>query len=172
LIGRGRSEVAAKRAHRFASPKASISALVNSLKGESSRMLREYRPENHRALPRGVLWSPSYFARSCGDSQSSNGMSSNNDRPHLLLAPKDEVSGAEESDDIAPGSLTYLVRPDFLTATPAPCDVPHYDLSPHDGEKPQAATVKIPHAGRARRTAGCLCPRAGRLPGVYSRLGV
>jgi putative transposase len=46
-------------------PKHSISALVNSLKGVSSRLLRE-RPDLARRYWRGVLWSPSYFAASCG----------------------------------------------------------------------------------------------------------
>ena len=44
-------------------PKLSISQIVNSLKGVSSRMLRkkyELKPHNDH------LWSPSYFAVSCG----------------------------------------------------------------------------------------------------------
>jgi putative transposase len=47
-------------------PKHSISALVNSLKGVSSRMLRLERPDLVRRYWKGVLWSPSYFAASCG----------------------------------------------------------------------------------------------------------
>ena len=47
-------------------PKHSISALVNSLKGVSSRMLRLERPDLLRRYWKGVLWSPSYFAASCG----------------------------------------------------------------------------------------------------------
>lgn len=48
-------------------PKVSISALVNSLKGVSSRMLRKEFGDFHPWLKRrGVLWSPSYFAASCG----------------------------------------------------------------------------------------------------------
>ena len=47
-------------------PKHSISALVNSLKGVSSRMLRWERPDLVRRYWKGVLWSPSYFAASCG----------------------------------------------------------------------------------------------------------
>ena len=47
-------------------PKHSISALVNSLKGVSSRMLRVERPDLVRRYWKGVLWSPSYFAASCG----------------------------------------------------------------------------------------------------------
>lgn len=47
-------------------PKVSLSKLVNSLKGVSSRRLREKRPEVTGRYRRGVLWSPSYFAASCG----------------------------------------------------------------------------------------------------------
>ncbi len=47
-------------------PKHSISALVNSLKGVSSRLLRLERPDLARRYWKGVLWSPSYFAASCG----------------------------------------------------------------------------------------------------------
>lgn len=48
-------------------PKVSISKLVNSLKGVSSRRLRQdYEKELGRIYWKGVLWSPSYFAGSCG----------------------------------------------------------------------------------------------------------
>jgi len=47
-------------------PKVSVSSLVNSLKGVSSRMLRLERPDLMRRYWKGVLWSPSYFAASCG----------------------------------------------------------------------------------------------------------
>ena len=47
-------------------PKVSISKLVNSLKGVSSRKLRQQYPEVSRYYWKGVLWSPSYFAGSCG----------------------------------------------------------------------------------------------------------
>ena len=47
-------------------PKVALSKLVNSLKGVSSRKLRELRPEVSGCYYRGVLWSPSYFAASCG----------------------------------------------------------------------------------------------------------
>lgn len=44
-------------------PKVPVSALVNSLKGVSARRLRQrYRVRTHREH----LWSPSYFAASCG----------------------------------------------------------------------------------------------------------
>lgn len=48
-------------------PKVSVSSLVNSLKGASSRVLRNERPDiARRFYHKGVLWSPSYFASSCG----------------------------------------------------------------------------------------------------------
>jgi putative transposase len=47
-------------------PKVAISALVNSLKGASSRVLRNERPDIRDRYHNGVLWSPSYFAASCG----------------------------------------------------------------------------------------------------------
>lgn len=47
-------------------PKVAIPALVNSLKGVSSRRLRQARPDIARRYWKGVLWSPSYFAASCG----------------------------------------------------------------------------------------------------------
>ena len=47
-------------------PKVALSALVNSLKGVSSRLLRKEFGDFHPWLKRrGVLWSPSYFAASC-----------------------------------------------------------------------------------------------------------
>ena len=47
-------------------PKLALSKLVNSLKGVSNRLLRETRPEVTGRYYKGVLWSPSYFAASCG----------------------------------------------------------------------------------------------------------
>ena len=48
-------------------PKVSISKLVNSLKGVSSRMIRQKNyPSIREKLWGGALWSPSYFASSCG----------------------------------------------------------------------------------------------------------
>ncbi len=47
-------------------PTLSVSNLVNSLKGVSSRLLRRDRPDiAERYYYKGVLWSPSYFAASC-----------------------------------------------------------------------------------------------------------
>lgn len=47
-------------------PNVSLSKLVNSLKGVSSRLLRLQHPELERLYWKNVLWSPSYFAASCG----------------------------------------------------------------------------------------------------------
>jgi putative transposase len=48
-------------------PKVSISKLVNSLKGVSSRMIRKKNyPSVTKYLWGNALWSPSYFAGSCG----------------------------------------------------------------------------------------------------------
>lgn len=47
-------------------PHLAISALVNSLKGVSSRLLRKDRPDLVKRYYKDVLWSPSYFAASCG----------------------------------------------------------------------------------------------------------
>ena len=47
-------------------PKVAVSALVNSLKGVSSRLLRSERPDIEKRYWNGALWSPSYFAASCG----------------------------------------------------------------------------------------------------------
>lgn len=48
-------------------PKVAISSLVNSLKGVSSRMIRQkHYPSIRKKLWGGALWSPSYFSGSCG----------------------------------------------------------------------------------------------------------
>ena len=48
-------------------PKVAISHLVNSLKGVSSRMIRKKNyPSIRKNLWGNALWSPSYFAGSCG----------------------------------------------------------------------------------------------------------
>ncbi|MGP4013018.1 IS200/IS605 family transposase [Streptomyces sp. 4N124] len=48
-------------------PKIQLSKLVNSLKGVSSRRLRqEYTGQVDRAIMHGQFWSRSYFAGSCG----------------------------------------------------------------------------------------------------------
>lgn len=47
-------------------PKVQLSKLVNSLKGASSRLLQRDRPDLAARLMQGSLWSPSYFAASCG----------------------------------------------------------------------------------------------------------
>lgn len=47
-------------------PKVPVSKLVNSLKGVSSRLLKKKHPELEKKYFKGKLWSPSYFAGSCG----------------------------------------------------------------------------------------------------------
>jgi putative transposase len=47
-------------------PSIAVARLVNSLKGVSSRLLRKERPDLQNRYWHGVLWSPSYFAASCG----------------------------------------------------------------------------------------------------------
>src|SRR5882672_3984001 len=48
-------------------PKIAVTALVNSLKGVSSRLMRlKNYPSIRRMLSGKSLWSPSYFAGSCG----------------------------------------------------------------------------------------------------------
>jgi len=47
-------------------PKVQLSKLVNSLKGVSSRLLRKERLDLVARYYKGALWSPSYFAGSCG----------------------------------------------------------------------------------------------------------
>lgn len=48
-------------------PKVAVSKLVNSLKGVSARKLRyEFTGRVNRFSMNGHLWSPSYFAASCG----------------------------------------------------------------------------------------------------------
>ena len=47
-------------------PKVAVSALMHSLEGVSSRRLRKERSDIQKCYCKGVLWSPSYFASSCG----------------------------------------------------------------------------------------------------------
>ena len=47
-------------------PKLSVSAMVNAIKGTSSRLLRRDRPDIASRYWKGVLWSPSYFVVSAG----------------------------------------------------------------------------------------------------------
>jgi putative transposase len=47
-------------------PKVALSTLVNSLKGVSSRRLRQQLPDIAARCYKGVVWSPIYFAASCG----------------------------------------------------------------------------------------------------------
>ena len=53
-------------------PKVAVSTLVNSLKGVSSRMIRKKNyPNIRKKLWGNQLWSPSYFAGSCGGAPTS-----------------------------------------------------------------------------------------------------
>ena len=47
-------------------PHVELSRLINSLKGVSSRLLRRDFPDIEKRYWKGVLWSRSYFAASCG----------------------------------------------------------------------------------------------------------
>jgi len=47
-------------------PKVTVSKLVNNLKTISSRMLRREYPEIQSRYFKNALWTPSYFAGSCG----------------------------------------------------------------------------------------------------------
>lgn len=47
-------------------PKVALSKLVNSLKGASSYRLKKMHPDLTKYYWKGALWSPSYFAGSCG----------------------------------------------------------------------------------------------------------
>ena len=47
-------------------PKVSVSKLVNSLKGVSSRYLRKHFTDLAECFWGNALWSPSYFSGSCG----------------------------------------------------------------------------------------------------------
>ena len=47
-------------------PHTTPSRLVNSLKGVSSRLLRQEFPELEKHYWKGGIWSPSYFIASCG----------------------------------------------------------------------------------------------------------
>jgi putative transposase len=47
-------------------PQVSVSQLVGALKGTSSRLLRQERPDIAKRYWKGVLWTPSYFASSTG----------------------------------------------------------------------------------------------------------
>jgi len=47
-------------------PKLPVSKLVNSLKGATSRKMKNRFPQLQKYFWKGSLWSPSYFAGSCG----------------------------------------------------------------------------------------------------------
>lgn len=47
-------------------PKIAVSSLVNSLKTVSSRMIHQKHPKLKHRYYKNMLWTPSYFASSCG----------------------------------------------------------------------------------------------------------
>lgn len=66
-------------------PKLAISSLVNSLKGVSGRLLRQDRPDIAvRYYYKGVLWSPGYFASSCGGAPNPSSANTLNNSKHLV----------------------------------------------------------------------------------------
>lgn len=79
-------------------PKHSISELINSLKGVSSRKLKTQFPELERfwsiSKSKNSLWSPSYFASSCGGAslEALRKYIENQDRPSWK-APRPEGRG-------------------------------------------------------------------------------
>jgi putative transposase len=76
-------------------PKVALSHLANSLKGISSRQSRQdFARSTNNAANRGNLWSPSYFARSCGSPPLSTVKDyiTNQTRQGFLQALKDRVS--------------------------------------------------------------------------------
>jgi len=95
-------------------PKVPISSLVNSLKGVSSRMLRKKNyPSIRKKLWGNALWSPSYFAVSCGGAPSaSSGSTSNNNKHHTeSLRCKDGYAvRAIHPRPEGRGFLRYLVK--------------------------------------------------------------
>jgi len=64
----GEMEGEADHVHRLIhyGPQHSVSAMVNSLKGVSRRLLRSPRPDLAHQYWKGVLWSPSYLAATWG----------------------------------------------------------------------------------------------------------
>lgn len=47
-------------------PTTAVSRLVNSLKGVSPRFMKKHHSDILRSYSKNALWSPSYFAASCG----------------------------------------------------------------------------------------------------------
>jgi len=74
-------------------PKISISKLVNSLKGASSRVMRKDEKRLRRIYWKGVLWSPSYFAASCGGNTLRNKTHRINGFRRYALYPRPEDRG-------------------------------------------------------------------------------
>ncbi len=75
-------------------PKVAVSNLVNSIKGVSSRMIRKKNyPSIRKKLWGGALWSPSYFAGSCGGAPSQVENAAEIDMEHHLGLTCDPVGG-------------------------------------------------------------------------------
>jgi putative transposase len=88
----------------FYRPKVTLSKLVNSLKGVSSRLLRDQRPEICGRYKDGVLWSPSYFAGSCGGAPIAVITEYiRNQRKAALPALKGGISGVGKEDEVIGG---------------------------------------------------------------------
>src|SRR5215475_3521980 len=102
-------------------PKVPVSKLVNSLKGVSSRLLREHRPEISGRYKDGALRSASYFAGSCGGAPPSviAEYVRNNEGPRLLPALNGGVSVAR-AKMILCGSTSVGLVPLWLRPSPTP----------------------------------------------------
>ena len=83
-------------------PKVSVSSLVNSLKGVSSYVLRRQLPRAGKYYWKNVLWSPSYFAASCGGARSTSSNATSSSRPHRHSRglPWPEVRGLRHSPGV------------------------------------------------------------------------
>jgi putative transposase len=72
-------------------PKVSLAKLVNSLKGVSSRRLRQNWPELEKRYYQGVLWSPSYFAAHAAERRLKSFANTLKRRRHPLKALKEDA---------------------------------------------------------------------------------
>jgi putative transposase len=82
-------------------PKVALSKRVNSLKGVSSRLLREWRPEVRDKD--GVLWSPSYLVASCGGAPLSIIAEYVRNQRERALPPRPQRRGLRAQNDDARG---------------------------------------------------------------------
>jgi putative transposase len=67
-------------------PKHSVASIVNSLKGVSRRLLRMERPDRKKRYWNKVLWSPSYFAASCGGARRASFSNTSSNKGSALRA--------------------------------------------------------------------------------------